>query len=59
MNRQVDFKIAVVAAGETLLTQLRDIRAGSVVNIKGFMNKSVFRGQEIKLVLHAESITKE
>lgn len=59
MDRKVDLKIGVIATGDKLLTQLKDITAGSAVSVKGFLNKSVFRGQEIKLVLHAESITKE
>lgn len=59
MSRQVEMKIVVIVAGAELQAQLNGVTTGTPVSVNGFLNKSVFRGQEVKLVLHAESITKE
>ena len=58
LARQVELKIAVIATGKELQTQLTGVTTGSPITVKGFLNKSVFR-EEVKLVIHAESITKE
>jgi primosomal replication protein N len=59
MARKVEMKIAIIVAGKELQAQLSGVTDGSLVTINGFLNKSVFRGQEVKIVIHAESITKE
>ena len=59
LARQVELKIVVIVTGKDLQAQLTGVTTGSSITVKGFLNKSVFRGQDVKLVIHAESITKE
>jgi len=56
LPRQVQLRISVIVAGKDLQPKLQGFKEGSAVQVKGFLNKSVFRGQEIKLVIHANEL---
>ena len=56
LDRQINFRILVVASGDPLDTVVKTLKAGDHVEIKGFLNRTAFKSGEYKLVIHATSV---
>jgi primosomal replication protein N len=56
LPREVNCRIAVVAAGEELARRAESLDIGDEVRIRGFLSRSSHRDSEARLVLHAQAI---
>jgi len=56
LSREVNCRIAVVAAGEELARRAGALAIGDKVRISGFISRNSHRDSEARLVLHAQGI---
>lgn len=59
LDRQTNFKVMVVASGESLDSVIQTLKAGDHVEIKGFLNRAAFKSGEYRLIIHATSVENE
>lgn len=55
-QREVDFRISVVASGRELEQVVKQLQIDSFVSVTGFISRANYRQAESQLVLNAEQI---
>jgi primosomal replication protein N len=56
LDRQTQLKIMVIASGKPLDKTVQGLTLGEHVIVKGFLNRTVFKSGDYRIVVHAESV---
>jgi primosomal replication protein N len=54
--RDISFRVAVLAAGETLQAEVARLELGSTIRVRGFLGRAGGRADDGRLVLHAIAV---